>query len=470
MTAAYPICLIHLNQTEPIMNNTGNINMNTMKLRPADFRIILVASLGQFLGQGLATLVGIVIPLLQLTVPSGLPSVLQGILGCISLIGIMIGSAVIGNLSDRYGYLLLFRLCPVVCGTAALLVVLFPTVWVLTPALFIMGFAVGGEYSLDPNYISELMPVKWKVFMVGVAKALASAGSAFVAVICYVILSHGAGPHVWSFLMLIVVGLCVVMALTRIGFAQSPEWLMEHGDTQQAEKAVEKMLGKDVEMPVEKTPEPAATQTVSIWTFVRTRFRRVILTGIPWACEGLGVYGIGIFLPVLIIAFGLDKLPADAPQIDRITHSVGLTFILCVVMMIGFAAGLCLLHRVRHIRIQIWGFWLSVLGLGILLASYLLHWNVAVAIGGFVLFELALNAGPHLITFILPSQVFAVDDRGTGAGVAASVGKAGAVLGAFCIPVILHHWGAGGVLIVSIAVMALGALITWIFGHNINSQ
>lgn len=449
-----------------------NVDLATMKLRPAHFRIIFVASLGQFLGQGLATLVGIVIPLLQLTLPSGLPSGLQGILGCISLIGIMIGSAVIGNLSDRFGYLLLFRLCPVVCGLAALSVVIFPHVAVLTGALFIMGFAVGGEYSLDPNYISELMPDRWKVFMVGVAKALASAGSAFVAVVCYIVLSDGTSPRVWSALMLIIVAICVVIAVSRINFAQSPEWLIEHGEKQQAEKAVKKLLGPNVDMTV-NSPEPTtrpSDSTPSIWTFIVSRFRRVVLTGVPWACEGLGVYGIGIFLPVLIMAFGLDSFSADASPDVRITHSVGLTFILCLVMMVGFAIGLALLKKIRHTHMQIWGFWLSVVGLAVLLASYLLHWPVAVAIGGFILFELALNAGPHLITFILPSQVFAVNDRGTGAGVAASIGKLGAVIGAFCIPVILHRWGATGVLLVSIVVMALGALITWIFGHNLNNN
>ena len=420
--------------------------------------------MGQFLGQGLATLIGIVIPLLQLAHHGGIPSWMQGVLGCISLIGIMFGSAVIGNLSDRYGYLFLFRLCPLVCGLSALSVVLFPKVAVLTVALFVMGFAIGGEYSLDPNYISELMPTKWKVFMVGVAKALASAGSAFVAAICYFFLCRGAHPEMWNLLMLIIVGLCAIMFISRIGFVQSPEWLFEHGRKQLAENDVKKLFGNDVVISSTDISERSQpTQNISIIRFVITRFRKVILTGIPWACEGLGVYGIGIFLPVLIMAFGLNTFTSDGSPMINITHSVGLTFILCVVMMVGFGIGLSILKKVSHLKLQIFGFWLSALSLGLLLASYQLHWPAWIAISGFVLFELALNAGPHLITFVLPSQVFEVDDRGTGAGLAASIGKSGAVIGAFCIPLILHHWGATGVLVVSIVVMALGAIITFLF-------
>ena len=43
-------------------DKTDKTDMATMRLRPAHFRIMAAASLGQFLGQGLSTLVGIVIP------------------------------------------------------------------------------------------------------------------------------------------------------------------------------------------------------------------------------------------------------------------------------------------------------------------------------------------------------------------------------------------------------------------------
>lgn len=448
-----------------IANTTDNkyVDMATMKLRPAHIRVMLVAALGQFLGQGLATLVGIVIPLMQICTHPELSASMQGLLGCISLIGIMVGSVTIGNLSDRFGYLTLFRLCPLIALAASLVAFFFPTVAVLNIALFVMGFAVGGEYSLDPDYISELMPDKWKVFMVGFAKALASLGSAVVAVICYILLKNGYEASHWPGLFLIVSGITIVMFLLRLPFAQSPGWLILHGRRAQAEQAVQKMLGKDVQLPPVSQSAPrkvGGDQSSSIFDFVKTHARKVILTGVPWACEGLGVYGIGIFLPILILAFKLDSVPADATQMVKITHSVGLTFILCVVMMVGFLAGLLSLRKIRHITMQAVGFGFSALGLGVLLASYLLHWPSWIAICGFVIFEMALNAGPHLITFILPTQVFAVNNRGTGSGIAASLGKAGAVLGAFLIPVMLRSWGATGVLIVSIIVMIVGGLVT----------
>lgn len=433
--------------------------MATMPMGWPQIRIVLIASLGQFIGQGLATLVGIVIPLMQLAIHPGLSAGMQGLMGCISLIGIMIGTVVFGRLSDRFGYLLFFRLCPLIIVVASVVATLVHSVPVMLVCLFLMGFAIGGEYSLDPDYISELMPVKWRVYMVGVAKALASAGSAFVAIVCYLILSGRSDAGHWSDLFLIMTAVAGVMLLTRLGFAQSPQWLMSRGRDAEAEAAVRKLLGKNVRMSVTR-PVTHSPKTQSMWQFVKSNFSKIILTGVPWACEGLGVYGIGIFLPVLIMSFRLYTLPATATPIDHITHSVILTFVLCLVMMVGFTCGILMMRRFNHLRMQFVGFWMSAVGLGILLAAYLCHWPAWIAIGGFVVFELFLNAGPHLITFILPSSIYPVDDRGTGSGIAAGIGKSGAVIGAFLIPVLLRSGGATLVLIVSISVMAAGAVIT----------
>lgn len=443
------------------------VDLATMPLGRRQIGIVLIASLGQFIGQGLATLVGIVIPLMQLAAHPELSAAVQGIMGCISLIGIMAGTVVFGRLSDRYGYLLFFRLCPAIILAASLTAVFIHSVGAVLICLLIMGFAIGGEYSLDPDYISELMPSRWKIYMVGVAKALASAGSAFVALVCYYAIVHTGTPEVWPHLFLITAGIALVMLLTRIGFAQSPQWLMSRGDTAAAQKAVQKFMGDGVVMKVPEK-EPCRAEHRSMREFIKANLARIVLTGIPWACEGLGVYGIGIFLPVLIMSFHLDNPTGSAGPLAHITHSIGLTVVLCIVMMAGFGIGLLLLKRFRHLFLQSAGFWGSAAGLGILLCSYTMHWPAWLAIGGFVLFELFLNAGPHLITFILPSQIYPVADRGTGTGIAAGLGKAGAVLGAFLIPVLLKSGGAQLVLIVSIAVMVAGAVITQVAGRIVN--
>jgi nitrate/nitrite transporter NarK len=59
-----------------------------------------------------------------------------------------------------------------------------------------------------------------------------------------------------------------------------------------------------------------------------------------------------------------------------------------------------------------------------------------------------------------PEEVDFAVRRGQGVGIAASIGKIGAVAGVFVIPVLLKSGGAATVLAVSAIVMAVGALVT----------
>lgn len=483
------------------------VNMETMPLRRGHWWVLTVASMGQILGAGLATLVGIILPMIQLTRHPELTSWQQGLIGCTSLVGITVGSLVFGRLSDKYGYLFFFRFCPLLVLGASLLGYFRPELPWLVTSLFLMGLGIGGGYSLDSDYISEIMPRRWQLFMVGVAKAASSIGNILMALVCFFLLKDWDAPALWNRLLLTVAVFALMMVLLRIRFAQSPGWLMSHGRAAEAEAAVRFFLGPDVEV-IGSDPNagtevqlPAGgkirhhigadievgeirnrsrsrrqkldgqrpeVQKVSMADLFRgMNLKRVIFSGIPWACEGLGVYGIGVFLPILVMALGLESGGGAADGLQRIAHSIEITLWINCFILPGFVLGLFLVNRWYHVRIQVWGFLLCAAGLLLLLVSYKYHLPVWTAIAGFMIFELFLNAGPHLMTFILPSQIYPVADRGEGAGLAAAIGKVGAVLGVLFIPMLLARGGAELVLWVSVAVLLTGALVTAVFGREV---
>lgn len=455
--------------------------MDTMPLRWGHYRVLIVASMGQVIGAGLATLVGIILPMIQLLRHPELSSFQQGMIGCTSLIGITIGSLLFGRLSDKYGYLFFFRLCPLIVLAASLFTFFSDDLAGLVTGLFVMGLGIGGGYSLDSDYISEIMPRRWRLFMVGVAKASSSLGNILVAVVCFLLLKEWRDPELWNRLLLIITALSLLMVLSRIRFAQSPGWLMAHGRPIEAETAVRYFLGPDVEVAIgadmetgeiRNRPKQKDAGKVSwIELFRGKNLKRVIFSGIPWACEGLGVYGIGVFLPILVMALGLESPAKEggmaAEGISRIINSVEITAWINFFILPGFALGLYLINRWYHVRIQVWGFILCAVGLLLLLIAYEYHLPVWTAIAGFMIFELFLNAGPHLMTFIIPSQIYPVADRGEGAGLAAALGKVGAVLGVLFIPMLLVWGGVELVLIVSIVVQVIGAFVTGIVGRKV---
>ena len=64
--------------------DTNRMNMDTMPLRWGHFRVLIAASLGQLTGAGLATLIGVVLPMIRIVRPDGLSSFAQGAVACTS--------------------------------------------------------------------------------------------------------------------------------------------------------------------------------------------------------------------------------------------------------------------------------------------------------------------------------------------------------------------------------------------------
>lgn len=133
--------------------NDGTVNLENMPLCGGQIWVLIVASMGQFIGQGLATLVGIIIPMIELMAHPELPAIVQGVLGCVALCGRTLGTVLFGRMSDRWGYLTVARVCPLLMIVASLIAYFWHPVWLLCICLFVMGLSVGGEYSIDSEIV-----------------------------------------------------------------------------------------------------------------------------------------------------------------------------------------------------------------------------------------------------------------------------------------------------------------------------
>ena len=86
--------------------------------------------------------------------------------------------------------------------------------------------------------------------------------------------------------------------------------------------------------------------------------------------------------------------------------------------------------------------------------------HVPIVFAGFILFNLAMNAGPNATTFALASELFPTGIRASASGFAAATAKVGATLGIFVLPLVKGAWGLAAVLLMMAVVSALGAVIT----------
>lgn len=441
------------------------IRLSQMPLRGRQWYILAVASAEQVIGGALSTVVGIMIPLIILLGAPHLSSFEQGLMGASGLIGIACGSCVIGRLMDEKGYLFWFRLCPILIAAGSAGFYFSPGVWLPIIFLFIIGLGVGGGYSLDSGYISELMPARWVNLCVGLAKASSSLGFIGGAVVGYYALLFDPVATIWPDLIWFVGILGLITFLFRIRWYESPRWFLARGEVAQAEKAAREFMGPDVE--VTPLPEQESSVHSLSWgeMFTGERLKKVILTGLTWACEGLGVYGFGVFLPILVMALGIQG--SGETGIPKVMDSVRTTIFINIFIAAGFATGLAVIHKLRIVSLMGWTFIICAISLGGLLAAFKLGWPVWFSFVCFILFYTALNAGPHLVTFILPSRVYSIQERGAGMGIATMLGKVGAVAGVFFMPLMLQWGGVSLVLCISILVMGVGALISFVYGKKL---
>lgn len=442
-------------------------NMDTMPLRKGHIWIIIIASAGQFFGGVLAILVGVVAPLITITHHPELSSWLQGFIFSAGLIGIMLGSLLFGRLSDKYGYLFFFRLSPFLIAGSSLWLFFSPSLVMLPINLLIIGLAIGSDYALDPSYVSEIMPQKWRRTMLGISKASSGVGNILMILVAWFVLKTSSDPTLWNRLFLFLTLFSALAFLGRLWFVESPEWLALHGNVQEAEKNIKHFLGKDVYIGelANKKDRRTQPQTSAKDLFTRGHIKRVILSGIPWGCEGMGVYGIGIFTPILLLTLGL--VPSGENPFDKVVESFRFTLYINLFVMLGFILGLTVVRRLSIIHAQSAGFFICAAGLVITLLGYLYHASLGITLGGFLLFELALNAGPHLSTFELPSRIYSLQERASGEGIASALGKLGAIIATFIIPPLLKLGGGQLVLIVAIAILLTGGIITRIVGPKV---
>jgi len=171
---------------------------------------------------------------------------------------------------------------------------------------------------------------------------------------------------------------------------------------------------------------------------------------------------VGLFTPLILGAIHIAST-TTGPVAREFIAAEG-TATIDVFLPLGFLIGLWAVPRFGRIHMQVVGFVGMTLGMLILTAAVLAGGGAAahipIVFAGFILFNLAMNAGPNATTFALAPELFPTSVRASASGFAAATAKLGATLGIFVLPQVKEAWGVAAVLIMMAVVSALGAAIT----------
>ena len=180
----------------------------------------------------------------------------------------------------------------------------------------------------------------------------------------------------------------------------------------------------------------------------------------------IATYAVGVFTPVLLSSLAFDDV--NDPIRKDFLSTAGAAG-LGVFLVLGFIANMLLVDRVGRMRLQIVGFVGMVVGLGILAWSAMTGTNNPNIVGafiGFMIFNLLMNMGPNATTFVLPAELFPTKIRASAHGFCSAVGKCGALIGLFLLPIVQEQCGTSVTMLLMAFVCMLGLAVTSIFAQE----
>ena len=369
-----------------------------------------------------------------------------------AILGAVFGAVIFGNLADRIGRKTLYVVDLVFFVVFGALSAFSQNILELVLFRFLLGIGIGADYPISASYIAEFVSSKNRGKLIASVFAFQGLGILAAVGISIVLFSFGAEAWRWMLLSGVVPALIALTLRTRM--PETPRWYLSHGQAAKAREVMSKFFGYGVtEEQLESVVEKVSVRELLLSPYAR----RVLFTSASWFLVDVGVYGIGILLPTFISSiYG----PDTPPLASAIT-----TGILYIFAGFGYLSSIALIDVAGRKKIQIIGFFGMALPLSI--AAYLLKYSSLSFISLlalFAIFYIMENLGPNPTTWIYPVELFPTRLRGTGHGIAATVGKVGALVATFFLPFVLLATGKGAMLAIVAAACVAGGILTLVMG------
>lgn len=378
----------------------------------------------------------------SITIALGLDPVLAGLIGASSLIGIFIGAPLAGWLTDRFGRKRVFTIDVLLFIVLGLLQAFVADGWQLFVVRVLLGMAIGAEYSIGAAMLAEFAPSKDRGRRLS-GLLVCWYGGYLVAVVTAYALIDWAGLS-WRWVLVTSALPAVVTALARLGFPESPRWLLQHGRTEEARTIVTERLGGDAYFRDEQYAAEEQREGGYRVLFAKENRQRLAFISLFWACNVAPYFAIFTFAPTVLKSLQLH---------DEATG----TIIVNAMAAIGALVGMLTIERIGRRRQLIPPFWIMAVALAVVGL-----WGSApgiVVVLCFAVFSF-MNAAQGNLTAVYPIEVLPTEVRSTGVGFAAACSRVGAAAGTFLLPIGIDSIGIGACMLIAAAICVVGALLS----------
>lgn len=389
----------------------------------------------------IGTVTAILTPLWHLTTGQ------LALLNSTSLAAAALGALFFGKLMDVLGRKTMYGVEVLLLTLGAVLSAFAPSFGWLILFRFLVGLGVGGDYPTSSVIMSEYANRKNRGFLVTMVFAMQGLGLLAGPLIASILLSTGIS-HAMAWRIMLGLGAIPAASVIylRRKMSETPRYLVAvKQDTQKAAEIVSNLTGERF--------DSASTSDVSkqtLWT--RKNLIRLLGTAGSWFLIDVAFYGNGVSSQLI--------LKALLPHATLVTTTLVAAGIFLVAAVPGYYVAAAFMDRIGRKVIQSVGF-------GVMAIAYLSLFVVPTIVKLPILFLIIyavsyffIEFGPNTTTFLVPSEVFPTNLRGTAHGMSAAGGKIGAFLGAFVLPGILKSVGLSNTMGLLAGVSTLGILLT----------
>ncbi|MEO7019973.1 MAG: MFS transporter [Ktedonobacteraceae bacterium] len=382
------------------------------------------------------------------------------LLNSVSLLAAAFGAIIFGRLADRIGRHKIYGLTLIVLAIGAILSAFSPNLYWLLAFRLIMGLGIGGDYPLSATLMSEYSNRKDRGKLITMVFSMQGLGLILGPLVAIVLLGSGISNDLTWRLML---GLGAIPALAtfymRRKIAETPRFtLMMNGDLDAALETANQVTGdtgkrRSVAQKQNKPAKSTTKKSSFSLLFTKRYLGWIIGTAGAWFLLDIAYYGTTTSNTLILSA--LD------PHGNQITHMVQTLVIFLVAALPGYIVAALTIDKLGRKTIQCLGFTMMAITYGVLalvpgLTHLIIPFLTAYAVGFFF-----TEFGPNVTTFVYPAEIFPVQVRSSAHGLAASLGKVGAFVGAFTFPYLLKSsWGLPGAMAFAAIVSILGLVLT----------
>ncbi|MDR3931896.1 MAG: MFS transporter [Escherichia sp.] len=419
--------------------NTSPVRMDDLPLNGFHCRIAAL-TFGAHLTDGYV--LGVVgYAIIQLTPAMQLTPFMTGMIGGSALLGLFLGSLVLGWVSDHLGRQKIFTFSFVLITIASFLQFFVTSPEQLITLRILVGIGLGGDYSVGHTLLAEFSPRRHRGVLLGAFSVVWTIGYVMASLVGHHFILES--PEAWRWLLASAALPALLITLLRWGTPESPRWLLRQGRFAEAHAIVSRYFGPHVLLGDEvATPSGKHIKTL----FSARYWRRTVFNSVFFVCLVIPWFVIYTWLPTIAQTIGLE---------DALTASL----LLNTLLIAGSLLGLLLTHLLTHRKFLLWSFLLLA---ATLFTMAFLPSGSSFTLMLFVLFSTMISAVSNLVG-ILPAESFPTDIRSLGVGFATAMSRLGAAISTGLLPWTLAQWGMETTLLLLTGVLLIGFGVTWLW-------